>query len=87
MKKKVRVLRRKPSPCDEAESIPFELQLKNPEKEIQEVKMEKSDFDDVPTDFHIKNEQELNIIDGDFLADLPAENANGLGINIEVKME
>jgi hypothetical protein len=55
MKKKVRVLRRKPSPCDEVEDNRTEFQQKIPVQEIQDIKVEPGE-EDTQGDFLIKPE-------------------------------
>jgi hypothetical protein len=57
MKKKVRVLRRRPSPCDEVEDNRTEFQQKIPEKEIQVIVPIKSEpAEETPGDFVINPE-------------------------------
>ncbi len=81
MRKKVKVLRRKPSPCDEVEDNRSRSEIQQivsiktePAKEALGDFVIKPDdppqapeLDDIRTEF--KNEPELNIIDGDFAAD------------------
>jgi hypothetical protein len=83
MKKKVRVLRRKPSPCDEAEINRPEFQQKSPEKVIQEVKSE-------PTDEETQENQDPEnlITNMELLDDLPpASELDDVPTDLKVKAE